>query len=104
MLLRNEKNYKFIRNGFAVIMSVLFLVILLIGIGIVDNAVKLSQNNPFLNGVFIDTDNYMLCFRYLSISVKIPFGIKGAINSAIAFIKPLFISILTLFVKIKGFF
>ena len=104
MLLRNEKNYKFIRNGFAVIMSVLFLVILLIGIGIVDNAVKLSQNNPFLNGVFIDTDNYMLCFRYLSISVKIPFGIKGVIKSIVSYLKPLFIGILTLFVKIKGFF
>ena len=104
MLLRNEKNYKFIRNGFAVIMSVLFLVILLIGIGIVDNAVKLSQNNPFLNGVFIDTDNYMLCFRYLNVSMKIPFGIKGLIKSIISYLKPLFISILMLFAKIKSLF
>ena len=104
MFLKNEKIYKSMRFGFIIIMSVLFLFLLLIGIGIVDNAVKLSQNNPFLNGIYIDTDNYILCFRYLSISVKIPFGIKGAINSAIAFIKPLFISILTLFVKIKGFF
>ena len=104
MFLKNEKIYKSMRIGFIIIMSVLFLFLLLIGIGIVDNAVKLSQNNPFLNGVFIDTDNYMLCFRYLSISVKIPFGIKGVIKSIVSYLKPLFISILTLFVKIKGFF
>lgn len=104
MFLKNEKIIKSIRNSFIIIMSLMFLFMLLIGIGIVDNAVKLSQNNPFLNGIYLDTDNYMLCFRYLSVSLKIPFGIKGLINSAIAFIKPLFISILMLFVKIRDFF
>ena len=104
MFLKNEKIKNNIRNSFIIIMSLMFLFMLLIGMGIVDNAVKLSQNNPFLNGIYIDTDNYILCFRYLSLSLKIPFGIKGAINSAITFLKPLFISILMLFVKIRDFF
>lgn len=104
MFLKNKKIKNDIRNGVIIIMSVAFLFMLAVGIGIVDNAVKLSQNNPFLNGIFIDTDNYMLCFRYLSVSLKIPFGIKGLINSAVSFLKPLFISFLILFVKIKALF
>ena len=104
MFLKNEKIYKSMRIGFIIIMSVLFLFLLLIGIGIVDNAVKLSQNNPFLNGIYIDTDNYILCFRYLNVSMKIPFGIKGLIKSIISYLKPLFISILMLFAKIKSLF
>ena len=104
MILKNKKIKNDIRNGIIIIMSVAFLFMLAVGIGNVDNAVKLSQNNPFLNGIYIDTDNYILCFRYLNVSMKIPFGIKGLIKSIIFYLKPLFISILMLFAKIKSLF
>ena len=95
---------KILRRIFIVIMSIALITIFIIGIGVVDNAVKQAQNNPFLNGIFIDTDNYILCLRYLGLKLKIPFGINRVINGTVDFIKPLFISGLIIFTKIKDFF
>lgn len=93
---------KILRRSFVILMSTFFICIFIIGIGVVDNAVKQAQNNPFLNGIFIDTDNYILCLRYLGLKLKIPFGINRVINGTVDFIKPLVISIIILFTKLKN--
>lgn len=91
-----------LRRIFVILMSAFLIIIFVVGIGIVDNAVRQAQNNPFLNGIYVDSDNYILCLRYLGAVVKIPYGIKGVLNSAISFLKPLVISVLMLFSKLKS--
>lgn len=92
---------EFFRVFFAVFLSIFLCFSLVLGIGIVDNCNKLAQNNPFLNGIFYDSDNYILCMRYLNLKMKIPLSFKGVINDLISFLNPLFISISALFTKIK---
>ena len=97
------KNINIYRNIFTLLICFTLLLLLIIGIGVVDNSIKSAQNNPFLNGFYIDSNNYILCLRYLGIIIKIPYGIKGIINSVVDFIKSLFICFLIVYVKIKAF-
>lgn len=95
---------KILRRIFIVIMSIALITIFIIGIGIVDNCNKIAQNNPFLNEIFFDSDNYMLRLRYLGVNIRIPIGLTGVIKGTVGSLKPLFISGLIIFTKIKDFF
>lgn len=91
------------RKFITVIFCTLLLIILIYGIGIVDNCNKQAQNNPFLNTFFIDTDNYILCFRYLGVQGRFSFDINGLFSSALSTLKSLYISLIVLFTLIKDY-
>lgn len=62
----------FLRKSFAAFLFIFMILVLIVGFGAVDNAVKLADNNHFLNIFRFDSDNYILWFRY--------FGLNGKIN------------------------
>ncbi len=86
-------NLKF-RNIVAVAIGMILLLTLIIGIGIVDNSVKIAQENPFLNKIYINKDLGFAYLRYLNLSLKIPFGLD--------YFKPLFYGIIVIFHAIKS--
>ena len=76
------------------------IAVLIIGMGIVDNANKVAQNNPYLNTFYIDTDNYILWFRYFGLSAKINYNIMPAFYSIYKGIRIVFVTFLIVINKI----
>lgn len=92
---------KIFKNFTAVILFILLIMILLIGIGLVDNANKIALNNPFLNGFGIDIDNYILWFRYLGLNFKINCNPSEISTYIIPPFKMIYLSILVIFSKVR---
>ena len=78
------------------VLSIVFLIGLIVGLGIVDNQIKLSQNNPFLNTFLIDFNNKFLYLRYFDFDLKLQFGIEIIVD----FLKPVISVVIVLFAKI----
>ena len=92
----------YLRNFIFIFLSILMVLSLIIGIGIVDNSNKIALGERFLNTIYIDLDNYILCFRYLGFSFSFSFNISDIINNVFSSAKPLIIIFLIVFAKIKN--
>ena len=77
-------------------LSFAFLLVLVVGFGVVDNQIKLSQSNPFLNTFLIDFNNKFLYFRYFGIDLKLQFTFENIMY----ILKPIISVIVVLFAKI----
>lgn len=88
---------------FYIIVFILIIVVFIIGIGVVDNANKTAQSNPFLNGIFIDSDNYILWFRYLGLKLKISYDFNGLLLNLNRLFKLFYLTVLIIANKILGF-
>jgi len=73
-----------------------FLLVLVVGFGVVDNQIKLSQSNPFLNTFLIDFNNKFLYLRYFGIDLKLQFTFENIMY----ILKPIISVIVVLFAKI----
>ena len=82
------------RNIFALFVSLALVFALIIGIGVVDNSIKIAQENPFLNKIYINKELKFAYLRYLNLSLKIPFGFDC--------FKPLLYGIIISFYAIKS--
>lgn len=85
------------------ILFILITVILIIGIGIVDNADKTAQNNPFLNGIYIDTDNYILWFRYLGLKMNFSYDFSAIKDFFLPYFKIIYLTALIIVNKLICF-
>ena len=83
-----------LRSTFVIIISLVLLLGLIIGIGVVDNSIKIAQENPFLNKIYINKELNFAYLRYLNLSLKIPFGFD--------YFKPLLYGIIISFYAIKS--
>ena len=93
---------KHLRQTIFVFIFTLMIFSLIAGIGIVDNCNKLALGNPFLNTIYFDSDNYILCFRYFGLNFSFSFNFFNKINNVFNDAKPLIISILVIFEKLKS--
>ena len=86
----------YLRKTVIVVFGAAFLLVLLVGFGVVDNQIKLSENNPFLNLFLIDFKNKFLYLRYFFIDFKLQFGLQSIID----FLKPIISVFVVIFAKI----
>lgn len=86
----------YLRKTVIVVFGVAFLLVLLVGFGVVDNQIKLSENNPFLNLFLIDFKNKFLYLRYFFIDFKLQFSLQSIID----FLKPIISVFVVIFAKI----
>ena len=73
---------------------------LLLGLAVVDNQIKISQNNPFLNTFLIDFSDKFLFLRFFNLSFKLSFGLAKTTQNIIAFSRPIFSVLIVVFSKI----
>lgn len=92
----------YLRKFIFIFLSVFMVLALIIGIGIVDNSNKIALSEKFLNTIYIDLDNYILCFRYLGLSFSFSFNIIDIFNNIISSSKPLILGFLIVFAKLKS--
>lgn len=92
----------YLRKFIFIFLSVIMILTLIIGIGIVDNSNKIALGEKFLNTIYIDLDNYILCFRYFGFSFSFSFNFIDILKNIFSAAKPLIISFLIVFFKLKS--
>lgn len=92
--------FGFLRKSVSILLFLFLIAILIIGMGLVYNAEKQANNNPFFNFLYFDSNNYILWFRYFGLSAKINLDFTVLLYNFQKFVKIMYTMFLILLNKL----